>query len=346
MPLARDGDKTAIPDTAGSTTGDFSQQYGFQEINQLPLGAGGIAPKRNDFNGVFNLLGGVAFMAQKGFTFNWDSTQDYYVGCVVIDATDGLRYECIADVTANSTAPSADTTHWQIFKAGTDIDYWFRQKSTVYTAGDLRCTESLPYGWYLECTVAGTTDSGAITLPSPLVENAAVTDGTVTWEIRKIADTQELADARVPIGMMLPCATETARKNFLLCDGSAVSRDTYSALFAVIGTKYGVGDGSTTFNLPDYNVSGRFVQGGTTAGTVKSAGLPNITGDVGDFDTYNFQNTGAFQLKSYTSYGTGGSANRVFAMASFDASRSSAVYGNSGTVQPPALTACWQIKYC
>jgi microcystin-dependent protein len=157
---------------------------------------------------------------------------------------------------------------------------------------------------------------------------------------------EAVADARVPIGMMLPCATETARKNFLLCDGSAVSRDTYSALFAVIGTKYGVGDGSTTFNLPDYNVSGRFVQGGTTAGTVKSAGLPNITGDVGDFASYNFQNTGAFQLKSYTNYVTGGSANQVFAIASFNASRSSAIYGNSDTVQPPALTACWQIKYC
>jgi hypothetical protein len=193
MPLARDGEKNTLPETTGATTGEFSQQYGFQQINSTPLTAGGKAPDRKDINGVFNLLGGVAFMAQKGFTFNWDSTQDYYVGCVVIDATDGLRYECIADVTANSTAPSADTTHWQIFKAGTDIDYWFRQKSTVYTAGDLRCTESLPYGWYLECTVAGTTDSGDITLPSPVVENAIVVDGTVTWEIRKIADTQGLA---------------------------------------------------------------------------------------------------------------------------------------------------------
>jgi hypothetical protein len=191
-PLAEDAQKNTIPDTTGSTTGLFSQQYGWQSINALPLQAGGKAVKREDFNGVFNLLGGVAFMAQKGFTFNWDSTQDYYVGCVVIDATDGLRYECIADVTANSTAPSADTTHWQIFKAGTDIDYWFRQKSTVYTAGDLRCTESLPYGWYLECTVAGTTDSGDITLPSPVVENAIVVDGTVTWTIRKMASTADI----------------------------------------------------------------------------------------------------------------------------------------------------------
>jgi microcystin-dependent protein len=45
--------------------------------------------------------------------------------------------------------------------------------------------------------------------------------------------------------------TATAPSGFLECDGSAVSRSTYAALFAVIGTTYGAGDGSTTFNVPD-----------------------------------------------------------------------------------------------
>ena len=47
--------------------------------------------------------------------------------------------------------------------------------------------------------------------------------------------------------------TSTAPTGWLLCDGSAVSRTTYAALFAVIGTTYGPGDGSTTFNVPDMN---------------------------------------------------------------------------------------------
>jgi hypothetical protein len=51
----------------------------------------------------------------------------------------------------------------------------------------------LPTGWLLSCVVAGTTSAGEIVLPSPVVENASVVDGTVTWEIRKIADAQELA---------------------------------------------------------------------------------------------------------------------------------------------------------
>ena len=109
MPLAENGTKNTIPATQ-ATAGDglFSQSTGFPAETSLPLGAGGVAPSREDFNGMANLLGGVAFMAQKGFTFNYDAGQDYYKGCVVIDPSDGLRYECIADMAAGTIAPSAD----------------------------------------------------------------------------------------------------------------------------------------------------------------------------------------------------------------------------------------------
>lgn len=53
--------------------------------------------------------------------------------------------------------------------------------------------------------------------------------------------------------------TNTAPTGYLECDGAAVSRTTYAALFAVIGTVWGVGDGSTTFNVPD--LRGEFVRG-------------------------------------------------------------------------------------
>ena len=59
----------------------------------------------------------------------------------------------------------------------------------------------------------------------------------------------------LPIGSITAYGKETAPANWLICDGSAVSRTTYADLFAVIGTKYGEGDGSTTFNLP--NLKGR-----------------------------------------------------------------------------------------
>jgi microcystin-dependent protein len=60
------------------------------------------------------------------------------------------------------------------------------------------------------------------------------------------------ATATTPAGVIQQYAAATAPTGYLLCDGSTVSRTTYAALFAVIGTTYGTGDGSTTFTLPDF----------------------------------------------------------------------------------------------
>lgn len=63
----------------------------------------------------------------------------------------------------------------------------------------------------------------------------------------------------VPAGVVLPYAGPVPPAGWLLCDGSNVSRTTYAKLFAAVGTTYGVGDGSTTFKLPD--LRGEFVRG-------------------------------------------------------------------------------------
>ena len=55
----------------------------------------------------------------------------------------------------------------------------------------------------------------------------------------------------VNTGIVVPWGSASIPSGFLECNGAAVSRSTYAALFAVIGTTYGVGDGSTTFNVPD-----------------------------------------------------------------------------------------------
>lgn len=61
----------------------------------------------------------------------------------------------------------------------------------------------------------------------------------------------ELIQHQVPTGSIISFAGTSAPSYFLLCDGSAVSRTTYADLFSVIGTSYGTGNGTTTFNLPD-----------------------------------------------------------------------------------------------
>ena len=85
----------------------------------------------------------------------------------------------------------------------------------------------------------------------------------------------------IAVGIILPFAGNGNVPNgYLLCDGSAVSRGMFPDLFTAIGTTYGSGDGSTTFNLPDSNQAKRFLQGDTVAGTVKQTGLPNINSDT------------------------------------------------------------------
>ena len=63
----------------------------------------------------------------------------------------------------------------------------------------------------------------------------------------------------VPTGSVHMMATTTAPSGYLKCNGAAISRSTYAALFAIIGTAHGAGDGSSTFNVPD--LRGEFVRG-------------------------------------------------------------------------------------
>lgn len=71
--------------------------------------------------------------------------------------------------------------------------------------------------------------------------------------------------ANFPVGTILPYSGSDLPTGYLLCDGAAVSRSTYSALFSVIGTTYGAGDGSNTFNVP--NLKGKVAVGQDTGDT-------------------------------------------------------------------------------
>jgi microcystin-dependent protein len=79
----------------------------------------------------------------------------------------------------------------------------------------------------------------------------------------QVATTAFVLANGAPTGGLIMWGTGTAPSGWLLCAGAAVSRTTYSALFAVIGTTFGVGDGTTTFNLPNYTNRSPY---GTTVG--------------------------------------------------------------------------------
>ena len=166
-----------------------------------------------------------------------------------------------------------------------------------------------------------------------------------------VKDVNDLMAFISPSGMISAYGGSVAPTGWLICDGSAVSRTDYADLFNVIGTNFGAGDGSTTFNIPD--LRGKFAEGVPTSGTLGanvSAGLPNITGT---FNADNLHHGGGYWTGAFTGGFTHtgpnqqmGSGSGVYSdnSISFDASRSNNIYGASGTVQPPAVCVNYIIK--
>ena len=151
-----------------------------------------------------------------------------------------------------------------------------------------------------------------------------------------------------PVGSIIPYLGGDVPYGWLLANGASVLRSQYNKLFALIGTKFGAVD-EAHFNLP--NLHHRFIEGTTSLSEVGSyveAGLPNITGQLLDIHGGTFLGgNGSF---SYVK--NGGlpyqSTDGSFCYGNFtlDASRSSALYGASSTVQVSAIFGQYLIRYC
>jgi microcystin-dependent protein len=149
----------------------------------------------------------------------------------------------------------------------------------VAADGDLTCVDVTASG---NAAITGTLSSGAITSPSVTVNGPTQVNGDLT-----VTGSATISGgiSALPVGAVVPYAANSAPTGFLVCDGTAVSRSTYSTLYGIIGVTYGAGDGETTFNLP--NLEGRFPMGvdagnalATTGGgtaTLVEANLPAHT---------------------------------------------------------------------
>lgn len=150
------------------------------------------------------------------------------------------------------------------------------------------------------------------------------------------------ADATIAPGFVMPFAANADPEGWLFCNGATVSRTTYANLFKAIGTLYGAGDGSTTFHLP--NSIDRFIEGSGTAGSYKAPGLPNFTGTIRSFSGAT---GGAFsQGGTYTMEDPGSSGSSYANVTvTLNPATVNGIYGASNTVQPPAVTMRYFIKY-
>lgn len=154
----------------------------------------------------------------------------------------------------------------------------------------------------------------------------------------------------LPTGSVIPFAgTILPEDDWLLCNGQAVSRTDYADLYAIIGIKYGNGDGTTTFNVP--NLNNTFIEATSDSSKVSTklnAAIPNTKGyfasEVQDTGHPSLRNNGPFKYSIVYRGDNGGTPGEGIRW-DFDPSLVSSVYKDGcTTVQPPAIMMHYIIK--
>lgn len=146
---------------------------------------------------------------------------------------------------------------------------------------------------------------------------------------------------RVPVGSVFIWLTNTAPNGWFLCYGQAVSRTTYARLFDLIGTRFGIGDGSTTFNILDLRGRvplGQDDMGGVSANRVTNAQADVIGGAAGDEDIPEHYHTVPF---GNIVDGLNAARRAGENVGSFNTSSTGTGVNN----MPPYLTTNYIIKY-
>lgn len=166
--------------------------------------------------------------------------------------------------------------------------------STIHLGIYIKNYDELTGILYLDAGYSTTTTTTATLIFEDISQT---TNGYLTINASKNPALTGIDNTLFPAGIVMPYAGTSAPSGFLMCDGSAVSRYTYSRLFNIVGTSHGTGDGSTTFNLPDYR--GRFLRGvdggaGNDPDAASRTAM-NTGGNTGD-------NVGSIQADEYESH--------------------------------------------
>jgi len=164
----------------------------------------------------------------------------------------------------------------------------------------------------------------------------------------------------IPTATIVPWSSSSVPSGFLECNGQAVSRSTYAALFAIVSTTYGTGDGSRTFNVPDLQDNVVIGKSGTkalasTGGANATANAGNIAGStanhtltLGELPSHSHPSispSGSFSGSAGGSFGTGGGSSGSAGGGGSHAHNLSATFsGDSTSVVQPYLTVMYIIK--
>lgn len=166
-----------------------------------------------------------------------------------------------------NSAPFLEDMNAWCYEHSYQVTYLFQEGIPAWDAGTTYYVDSI-------VKLAGSGGQLFLSLQANNLNNAPPLSGNnAFW--------QWLNAPAIPIGVMLDFAGSSVPSSFLPCDGSAVSRTTYASLFAVLGTIWGIGDGTTTFNVPDFRRRVAVGSGGSGTAT-----LANTVGSIGGEETH------------------------------------------------------------
>ena len=238
-------------------------------------------------------------------------------------------------------------------------------KSTAYAVGDICICQGFDSYKYLECVEAGTSDT---TAPANTAVGQMITDNTAKWLVCDWRDSAPVGTIRQELAK---------RDGWLKLNGATINAADYPRLVSWLSsnsliqaytaspvvTDFTFGDANNdTVILPD--LTDLFIENGAAALTAKAAGLPNITGgylpklamsgytanrnkiscEIANGAFKNDLYSGTYAINGGITYDTS-YVDQDAKGVSFNASRSNSIYGNSSTVQPPAVTLIPCIKY-
>ena len=244
---------------------------------------------------------------------------------------------CLGDIQSSNSGSSAPTTTvaYKIWADTANNLLKIRNSANNgwLTLGDLTDANNLGLATKASPTFSGTvtsagdlilTGTGSLQLPSgttaqrPTPATGDIRFNTTLTQFEGYNGTGwgEIANG-VPAGSVFTFATTTVPSGYLECNGAAVSRSTYASLFSAISTTWGVGDGSSTFNLPD--LRGQFVRGwDNSAGVDSGRSFASSQSDQNKEHNHTASTTsltGGIR-KISEGFGAGGSATGVFTKTS------------------------------
>ncbi|MDK9364815.1 phage tail protein [Lelliottia wanjuensis] len=269
------GLKNTIPVDSSTTTdnnGVATFDKGFPPVTMQPLSAGGIPPSGKDMNGVLYSTTLQQQWQNAGMTYPFsqdfsDVVSGYPKGAIVPSSVYTGQWLNLNE--ANGTSPESPTganTGWvpinnygvtQITMTSGSVVMSSLQaaKDRIIISGALTANVNLIFPAWIKSWVVHNNCTGnfTITCKTATGSGIVVIPGLVS---RLFCDGVNISDETYNpnndmVGMMAAFAMNSAPTGWLIADNSAVSRTTYARLFSRIGTLYGAGNGSTTFNLPD-----------------------------------------------------------------------------------------------